>query len=52
VYLVTPENNLELAWRVETDILSNWLLTYVDATTNEDILGVVDYSADAVYQVL
>jgi extracellular elastinolytic metalloproteinase len=52
VYLVTPEGNLELTWRVETDVLSNWLLTYVDAATNEDIHGVVDYSADAVYQVL
>jgi extracellular elastinolytic metalloproteinase len=52
VYLITPENSLALTWAVETDIMSNWLLTYVDAATNQDIHGVVDYSADAVYQVL
>jgi extracellular elastinolytic metalloproteinase len=51
VYLVKPDGELALTWRVETDILSNWLLTYVDAATNEDIHGVVDYSADATYQV-
>ncbi|KAH7085763.1 extracellular metallo proteinase 1 [Paraphoma chrysanthemicola] len=51
VYLVKADGTLALTWRVETDILSNWLLTYVDAATNEDIHGVVDYSADATYQV-
>jgi extracellular elastinolytic metalloproteinase len=50
VYLVKADGSLALTWRVETDILSNWLLTYVDAGTKE-IHGVVDYSADAVYQV-
>jgi extracellular elastinolytic metalloproteinase len=52
VYLIKPDGTLALTWRVETDIMSNWLLTYVDAATNEDIHGVVDYSADATYQVL
>jgi extracellular elastinolytic metalloproteinase len=51
VYL-NKDGNLVLTWRVETDIMSNWLLTYVDAATNEEIHGVVDYSADATYQVL
>jgi extracellular elastinolytic metalloproteinase len=51
VYLIKADGSLALTWRVETDILSNWLLTYVDAGTNEAIHGVVDYSADAVYQV-
>lgn len=50
VYLIKADGSLALTWRVETDILSNWLLTYVDAGTKE-IHGVVDYSADAVYQV-
>ena len=50
VYLIKADGSLALTWRVETDILSNWLLTYVDAGT-EEIHGVVDYSADAVYQV-
>jgi extracellular elastinolytic metalloproteinase len=51
VYLVKSDGNLALTWRVETDIMSNWLLTYVDAATNKEIHGVVDYSADATYQV-
>jgi extracellular elastinolytic metalloproteinase len=51
VYLVKDDGSLGLTWRVETDILSNWLLTYVDAGTDKAIHGVVDYSADATYQV-
>ncbi|KAF2713894.1 extracellular metallo proteinase 1 [Pleomassaria siparia CBS 279.74] len=51
VYLVKADGTLALTWRIETDILTNWLLTYVDAGTNQEVHGVVDYSADAVYQV-
>ncbi|KAF2155525.1 extracellular metallo proteinase MEP [Myriangium duriaei CBS 260.36] len=51
VYFQTADGNLKLTWRVETDILSNWLLTYVDAQKKEEVVGVVDYSADATYQV-
>lgn len=51
MYLIKADGTLALTWRVETDILSNWLLTYVDAATNEEVHGVVDYSADASYQV-
>ena len=51
VYFRTAEGGLKLTWRVETDILSNWLLSYVDATTNDQVHAVVDYSADATYQV-
>jgi extracellular elastinolytic metalloproteinase len=51
VYLVKADGSLALTWRVETDIMSNWLLTYVDAASNTEVHGVVDYSADAVYQV-
>lgn len=50
VYLQT-DDSLTLTWRVETDIVSNWLLTYVDAQTGEQVHGVVDYSADATYEV-
>lgn len=50
VYLVKPDGELTLTWRVETDILSNWLLSYVDATTS-DVHAVVDYGADATYEV-
>lgn len=51
VYLQTSENILALTWRLETDILTNWLLTYVDAKTGGQVYGVVDYSADATYEV-
>lgn len=47
VYLQKADGSLALTWRVETDILSNWLLSYVDAKDGEQIHGVVDYSADA-----
>ncbi|KAI0003536.1 elastinolytic metallo proteinase Mep [Xylariaceae sp. FL0662B] len=51
VYFVKSDGNIALTWRVETDILDNWLLSYVDATTNEQVHGVVDYVAEASYQV-
>jgi extracellular elastinolytic metalloproteinase len=36
---------------VETDLLDNWLLSYIDAAGVSDILGVVDYVSDASYAV-
>ncbi len=51
VYFVKEDNSLALTWRIETDIVDNWLLTYVDATTNEEVHGVVDYVAHATYEV-
>lgn len=51
MYLQTPEGQLLLTWRIETDIASNWLLTYVDAKSDEDVHAVVDWSADASYSV-
>ncbi|CAN9213852.1 unnamed protein product [Alternaria alternata] len=35
VYLVDEEGKLALTWRIETDVMSNWLLTYVDAEDGE-----------------
>ncbi|TKX26023.1 extracellular metalloproteinase MEP [Elsinoe australis] len=53
VYFQQADGSLRLTWRVETDIsdLDNWLLTYVDAQTLKDVVSVVDYSADASFQV-
>lgn len=51
VYLVKSDGELALTWRVETDVLDNWLLSYVDAKTNEDIHGVVDWVQDATLRV-
>lgn len=44
-------DSLALTWRVETDIGDNWLLSYVDAVTPEKVFGVVDYVAEASYNV-
>lgn len=51
VYVQTADDKLRLSWRIETDIGTNWLLTYVDAENGEKIHHVVDYSADATYEV-
>ncbi|KAI8932460.1 hypothetical protein NX059_010645 [Plenodomus lindquistii] len=51
VYVQDASGSLKLAWRVETDILSNWLLTYVDAEDGSQVHAVVDYGADATYEV-
>lgn len=50
VYLVKPDGTLALTWRVDTDMYEHWLLTYIDTETTT-IHGVVDYVADATYQV-
>ncbi|KAK8045599.1 extracellular metallo proteinase MEP [Apiospora rasikravindrae] len=47
MYFVKADGTLALTWRVETDIMDNWLLSYVDAATNEEVHGVVDYVAEA-----
>lgn len=55
MYLVKPDGGLALTWRVETDLDDMWLLTYVDATSNEQVHGVVNYvsdATDATYEVL
>ncbi|KAI0201601.1 extracellular elastinolytic metallo proteinase [Astrocystis sublimbata] len=51
VYFVKSDGELALTWRVETDVLDNWLLSYVDAKTNDQIHGVVDWVQDAKLKV-
>ncbi|THC87627.1 hypothetical protein EYZ11_012928 [Aspergillus tanneri] len=51
VYFVKPDGSLSLTWRVETDVEENWLLSYVDAKDKDKVHGVVDYVAEADYQV-
>lgn len=48
VYFVKGDGTLALAWRVETDISSDWLLSYVDAESTTDIHGVINYVSSAV----
>ncbi|KAF2656310.1 extracellular metallo proteinase MEP, partial [Lophiostoma macrostomum CBS 122681] len=51
VYIQSADGKLVPTWRVETDLLDNWLLTYVDVTDGSQIHGLVNYRADATYQV-
>lgn len=48
VYFVKNDGTLTLTWRVETDVSSDWLLSYVDAEASTDVLGVVNYVSSAV----
>ncbi|KAG8160668.1 hypothetical protein KVR01_008932 [Diaporthe batatas] len=47
LYFVKDDGTLALTWRIETDISSDWLLSYVDAETAEKVHGVVNYVARA-----
>ncbi|KAI0473401.1 Fungalysin metallopeptidase-domain-containing protein [Xylariaceae sp. FL0804] len=51
VYFVKSDGGLALTWRIETDVLDNWLLSYVDAEESSTVHGVVDWVADATYKV-
>jgi len=51
VYFQTKTDGLKLAWRIETDINTNWIVAYVDAETAEKIYHIVDYAAAANYEV-
>lgn len=48
VYFVKDDGTLALTWRVETDISSDWLLSYVNAETTSEVHGVVNYVSQAV----
>ncbi|SCV47194.1 probable extracellular elastinolytic metalloproteinase precursor [Fusarium fujikuroi] len=50
-YLIDENKELKLTWRVETDIVDNWLLTYVNAAKTDEVVGVVDYVNEATYKV-
>lgn len=48
MYFVKEDGTLSLTWRVETDISSDWLLSYVNAETTAEVHGVVNYVSQAV----
>lgn len=48
VYFVKADGTLALTWRVETDVSSDWLLSYVNAETTSEVHGVVNYVSQAV----
>lgn len=51
VYFASGDR-LSLAWRVEMDVDSSWLVSYVDAYDVAKVHGAMDYVSDATIQVL
>lgn len=51
VYYATADG-LKLSWRLETDLGSNWMITFADAQTKGLVHGAVDYVADSTFTVL
>ncbi|KAK2748725.1 Extracellular metalloproteinase 9 [Myotisia sp. PD_48] len=51
VYFKKADDSLVLTWKVETDIDDDWLISYIDAKDGKDIQGVVNWVADATFQV-
>lgn len=49
---VTRDTSLVLAWRIETDIGSDWLVSYIDAASGEEVTGVTEYTNTATYEAL
>lgn len=49
---VDKEDSLVLAWRIETDIGSNWLVSYIDAVSGNEVTGVTEYKNNASYEAL
>lgn len=48
VYYVQSDGTLALTWRVETDVSSDWLLSYVNAETTDQVHSVINYVSQAV----
>lgn len=46
VYLSKGDGNVALTWKIETDVESNWLVSYVDAKDTSKVHNVVDYVDD------
>lgn len=44
--------SLTLAWRVETDTKSSWLVSYIDAASGNEVMGVTEYTNTASYEAL
>ncbi|KAI5778556.1 Fungalysin metallopeptidase-domain-containing protein [Geopyxis carbonaria] len=50
VYYAT-DDGVKLTWRLETDLDDNFMITYVNAQKSDDVVGALDYVADATYNV-
>ncbi|KAJ5097123.1 extracellular elastinolytic metallo proteinase [Penicillium angulare] len=51
VYFVISDEDIALTWKLEKNIGANWMITYVDAETNDKVYAVVDYVSHARYEV-
>ncbi|KAF6816061.1 elastinolytic metalloproteinase mep [Colletotrichum sojae] len=48
---VQVDGFVTLAWRIETETETNWLHTYIDAATGQEVTGVIDFTNTATYEV-
>lgn len=51
MYYVADDGQVKLTWRLETDLDDNYMITYADAYSPEQVLATVDYVQDATYNV-
>ncbi|KAI1375015.1 extracellular metallo proteinase 1 [Hypoxylon crocopeplum] len=51
VYFIKPDEALALTWRVETKTPEDWLVSYVDAEAESEVVGLVNYISHAFYEV-
>ncbi|RYP21257.1 hypothetical protein DL767_009309 [Monosporascus sp. MG133] len=51
VYFVKQDGSLALTWKVETKLEDQWLVSYVDAEAESEVLGIIDYISFATYEV-
>lgn len=50
-YLIKPDGDLALTWKVETNLRTSWLHMYMDAFLTGEIYGLVDWVHSASYKV-
>ncbi|KAI0518146.1 fungalysin metallopeptidase [Xylaria bambusicola] len=50
-YLVKPDGKLALTWKVETNLRTSWLHSYMDASNGSEIHGLIDWVWSATYKV-
>ncbi|KAI0141815.1 fungalysin metallopeptidase [Xylariaceae sp. FL1272] len=51
MYVVKQNGDLALSWKVETNLRTSWLHSYVDAADSSKIHGVIDWVWAATYKV-
>lgn len=45
------DDGVKLVWKLDTDLDENYMVTYVNALEKNDVVGAVDWVADADYTV-